>query len=217
MHSILQPHLSMSLFFQVLMTKSDTKSTCFENYTVITKKENNSNPTFYNKLINSFSSSPNSRRMNFFFFSFNILYCISHFTSFFCSVTSPRNNTLLRQAHWPHWQAPQDLALAFCSCLRVSLWLSYRHTVWASLSSVQHTVYAKVRFTLYYAFGCAILHFCYQFSKLIPVVSLEFFVFLLAQSPKAFQDIHTEPKEVGFLSQDYSYSVWCNVKSWLYN
>lgn len=104
----------------------------------------------------------------------------------------------------------------FAVALGPALWLSYRHAVWAALSSVQHTVYAKVLFTLHYPFGCTILHSCYQLSKLIPVVLLEFFVFLLAQSPKAFQDTHSEPKEVGFLSQDYSCSVWCNVKSWLY-
>lgn len=110
MHSILQPHLSMSLFFQVLMTKSDTKSTCFENYTVITKKEKNSNPTFYNKLINSFSSSPNSRRMIFFFL---LIYCIAFLILLLSFVQSQAPETthscvrliglidrLLRTLHW---------------------------------------------------------------------------------------------------------------------
>lgn len=70
---------------------------------------------------------------------------------------------------------------------------------------------------LYYAFSCAILRSCYQLSKLIPAVSFEFIVFLLVQSLKTFQDRHSEPKEVGFVGQGYSCSVWCDIKSWLCN
>lgn len=81
------------------------------------------------------------------------------------------------------------------------------------MSPVQHTVHAKVLFTVYYAVGYAVLHSCHQLSKVIPVLSFEFIVSLLAQSPKPFQDIHTEPKEMGFVGQDYSCSVRCNIKT----
>lgn len=64
---------------------------------------------------------------------------------------------------------------------------------------------------------CAMCSVVLSYILAVSLASWYQLYFLLAQLPKPFQDIYTEPKEMRFMGQDNFCSVWWKIKSWFHN